>query len=170
MTLMETLSRLSETHTLAEDPSSDRALPATLAAIVEKLPSTRARTPGQPSIGKFPHLDQAACKGADLDVFYEANGRAPKIRATTCAECPLQKDCMVWALRNEAHGLWGLTAGERAALGGLAYHRPNRTATEAARAAINAGIDPDNLADALIEVHALSSPAAGMDRRRDQAA
>jgi WhiB family transcriptional regulator, redox-sensing transcriptional regulator len=50
----------------------------------------------------------AACKGADIDLFFaiddEGIGHAKEI----CAVCPVRHECLEWALTNhQDDGIWG---------------------------------------------------------------
>jgi WhiB family redox-sensing transcriptional regulator len=63
--------------------------------------------------------EDAACAGivADLgfDPFYpEITGHNYSTAKLICGSCPVIDDCLAYALRNEAHGIWGgLTEEER---------------------------------------------------------
>ena len=74
------------------------------------------------------HL-QAACQSEDPDLWYPApDARYEAVIAKRiCRECPVQPDCLDWALRtSEPYGIWGgLDANERRRLQGL----PTRTRT-----------------------------------------
>ena len=63
----------------------------------------------------------AACRSADPELFFpvSAFGRALRQVAEAkaiCARCPVQRQCLAFALRTrQAHGIWGgLTEEERA--------------------------------------------------------
>ncbi len=67
-------------------------------------------------------LDDAACKGADLTLFYDGEHETPDVRAVRvmrakeiCHVCPVRKQCFDTAMSNdEAYGIWGgYTAPER---------------------------------------------------------
>lgn len=55
--------------------------------------------------------EQAACAGADSEVFFPAGdkGDINYARARTiCARCPVRETCLMFALENnEVHGFWG---------------------------------------------------------------
>lgn len=99
----------------------------------------------------------AACQEHYTEAFfpYPETGEylVPGIRAV-CATCPVQTKCMVQALKAEAWGLWCLTETERAALGGVTTdpRLRERNRSHYVVTALNAGVDPYNLADALNQV------------------
>lgn len=73
-----------------------------------------------------------------------------------CATCPLQRQCMSYAMRYEPWGLWALTEQERDALGGVSW-RSRATKTRplaAALRAVDSGVDPYLLADVIREISA----------------
>lgn len=138
-------------------PSSKRVIPALLAAVLEHVPESPIRSQKEPMIGAVPKslAEEGNCAQSFEDQFYP-DDFANEARKAYCRGCPAQTDCMIWALRNEGFGIWGLTEGERAALGGVRHRYIRRrpgAATRAASRAIKGGIDPDNLAAALMEVH-----------------
>lgn len=57
------------------------------------------------------HLD-AACRGADHELFFPGKGESVtshRARAI-CARCPVQVECLTWAVENkEPGGIWGGT-------------------------------------------------------------
>jgi WhiB family redox-sensing transcriptional regulator len=59
--------------------------------------------------------EQAACRGADLDVFYPERGQTAGPARQVCARCPVRQPCLDYALSNRiTHGIWGsLTERER---------------------------------------------------------
>lgn len=79
----------------------------------------------------------AACLSADPDLFFpiSASGRALEQVAEAkaiCAPCPVRRQCLAFALRTKAHGIWGgMTDDERAAIQATAGHveADNRRAT-----------------------------------------
>ena len=67
-------------------------------------------------------LDKAACRDADVSLFYDGEHETPDARAVRvmqakeiCRRCPVIKQCFETALVNEeAYGIWGgHTAPER---------------------------------------------------------
>lgn len=106
--------------------------------------------------------DEAACRSQFVDEFYsdEATGVDGHARRV-CASCPLQRQCMTYALAHEGWGLWCLTERERSAFGGV-QGRQKRTAwtpRRAAEDAVAAGVDPYRLADALWSVFGAAAPS-----------
>jgi WhiB family redox-sensing transcriptional regulator len=58
--------------------------------------------------------EEAACRGMPTDMFYPEAWRAEELARAeapakaVCATCPVQEDCLEWAMRNnESHGVWG---------------------------------------------------------------
>lgn len=61
--------------------------------------------------------DRAACRGADPAIFYPEVGSYAGAAKAFCRACPVQRDCLLHALANEDHGMWGgLSERERAQL------------------------------------------------------
>ena len=62
--------------------------------------------------------DQAACRGADLDLFFPERGESAEPARLVCARCPVSQPCLDYAVSNRiAHGVWGgLSERERRAL------------------------------------------------------
>ncbi|REE97003.1 WhiB family transcriptional regulator [Thermomonospora umbrina] len=63
--------------------------------------------------------DHSICRGADPDLFYPINYARPvmarqvEAAKAICAHCPVQADCLDWALRaGEPEGIWGGTTPE----------------------------------------------------------
>ena len=61
-----------------------------------------------------PWRHQAACAGLDPEYWFpvDAPGRTPAHRRaiTICKSCPVQAECLNWALDNhEFYGIWGGT-------------------------------------------------------------
>ncbi|HWS44503.1 MAG TPA: WhiB family transcriptional regulator [Acidimicrobiia bacterium] len=71
----------------------------------------------------------AACRGADTDVFFPSSDAAAAEAKAICAACPVREDCLEHALEmRPSDGVWGgLTAIER--------HRMIRRRQKAARRA-----------------------------------
>jgi WhiB family redox-sensing transcriptional regulator len=67
-----------------------------------------------------PWRHQAACKDQDPEYWFpvDAPGRTPAHRRaiSICQSCPVQAECLTWALDNhEFYGIWGgTTARQRA--------------------------------------------------------
>ena len=60
----------------------------------------------------------AACRGADLDLFFPDRGESAEPARRVCARCPVREPCLDYAISNRiTHGVWGgLTERERRAL------------------------------------------------------
>lgn len=60
----------------------------------------------------------AACRGADLEVFFPGRGESAGPARRVCAGCPVWEACLDYAITNRiAYGVWGgLTGRERRAL------------------------------------------------------
>ena len=60
-------------------------------------------------------LEQAACAGKDLDIFfpestYNSIDNGTRYAKAICASCPIQKACLTEALDSEMdYGIWGGT-------------------------------------------------------------
>ena len=83
-----------------------------------------SRLPG-PNADLWDWQLDAACRGADPDVFYHPDAeRGPRRTAreeaakALCAQCPVRAECLAHALEaREPYGVWGgLTEDERGAL------------------------------------------------------
>ncbi len=63
----------------------------------------------------------AACRGADLDLFFPSRGEPAGPARQVCAACPVRQQCLDYAITNRVvHGIWGgLTERERRALRSL---------------------------------------------------
>jgi WhiB family redox-sensing transcriptional regulator len=86
----------------------------------------RRAPPRRPALGVAPPvLDGAACKGADLDLFFGPDAefvtarqqREAEARAI-CARCPARPECLAYALdTGQDYGVWGgATEDERRAM------------------------------------------------------
>jgi len=66
-------------------------------------------------VGATFDTDEAACRGADSDLFFATAPRRVAKAKSFCADCPVRIPCLVDALeRNERYGVWGgLTTDER---------------------------------------------------------
>jgi WhiB family transcriptional regulator, redox-sensing transcriptional regulator len=60
----------------------------------------------------------AACRGADLDLFFPGRGESAEPARQVCAACPVRQPCLDYAVSNAiTDGIWGgLTERERRAL------------------------------------------------------
>ncbi len=51
---------------------------------------------------------RAACRGADTDLWYPERGVVAMEAKAVCAACPVQSECLAFALDNgERFGVWG---------------------------------------------------------------
>ena len=59
--------------------------------------------------------DDAACRGADLDLFFPISDDESGPAKAICATCPVRDDCLEWALatRQEDGIFGGMTPSER---------------------------------------------------------
>lgn len=69
-------------------------------------------TAGLPKIHTRPPMggwvNQAACAGLNPDLFYPARGEPTDTAKAVCDSCPVQSDCLDFALRtNQQFGIWG---------------------------------------------------------------
>ena len=57
---------------------------------------------------------QAACRGADTEIFYPASPDEEAEALSICATCPVRAQCLDYAIRNrETYGIWGGTTAEQ---------------------------------------------------------
>jgi WhiB family redox-sensing transcriptional regulator len=78
----------------------------------------RHRTLAAPARFAARWRDLAACRGADLEVFFPGRGETAGPARRVCAACPVRQQCLDYAISNRiVHGIWGgLTERERRAL------------------------------------------------------
>jgi Transcription factor WhiB len=83
----------------------------------------------------------AACRGADLEVFFPGRGESAGPARRVCAACPVRQPCLDYAISNRiAHGIWGgLTEQERRALQSRWVRASRRERDRAILAAETAG-------------------------------
>ncbi len=98
----------------------------------------RHRTPAPPPAG---WRDWAACRGADLDLFFPGRGESAESARRVCARCPVREPCLDYALRHGiTHGIWGgLAERDRRALRSRRAGAVRRERDEAITAASAAG-------------------------------
>ena len=61
--------------------------------------------------------EQGACLGTDTNDWYAADGTGPgtvqirnvELLKRICSGCPVQAECLEWAIKHEAHGFWAGT-------------------------------------------------------------
>lgn len=50
----------------------------------------------------------AACRDADIDLFFSSHDEEQRAALELCRSCPVQADCLRYALENgEMYGIWG---------------------------------------------------------------
>ena len=78
----------------------------------------RHRTLAAPARFAARWRELAACRGADLEVFFPERGESAEPARQVCAACPVRQPCLDYAITNRiTHGIWGgLTERERRAL------------------------------------------------------
>ncbi len=70
----------------------------------------------------YPDLTQARCREVGIEFFFseDENERDTSVYAlgkTICSGCFVRRECLEWAVKHEAHGLWGgMTPRERMAI------------------------------------------------------
>ncbi len=71
-------------------------------------PEPRHRTPAPPAPAQADWRYRAACRGADLSVFFPGRGEPAEPARQICAGCPVRQPCLEFALSNGiTHGIWG---------------------------------------------------------------
>jgi WhiB family transcriptional regulator, redox-sensing transcriptional regulator len=83
----------------------------------------------------------AACRGADLELFFPGRGESADPARRICTSCPVRQPCLDYAITNRiVHGIWGgLTERERRALWSRWVRTARRERDEAVAAASAAG-------------------------------
>jgi WhiB family redox-sensing transcriptional regulator len=78
----------------------------------------RHRTPAPPAWSLAAWRDEAACRGAELEVFFPDRGGSAEPARQICARCPVRQPCLDYAIsRGITNGIWGgLADRERRAL------------------------------------------------------
>lgn len=83
-----------------------------------------------------------ACRGEDPSLFVGPDGEGRSDREyreaqakSICAQCEVRSECLIWAIDNREHGVWGgLTEDERYTIRtGRKMKDPNRVHTSAGR-------------------------------------
>lgn len=58
----------------------------------------------------FP-IEQAACRGLDVNLFFPTRGEDTAAAKNVCKRCAVKNECRDWALANsEKFGIWGGTS------------------------------------------------------------
>ena len=99
------------------------------------------RTPAAPTPAQVGWRDRAACRGADLSVFFPGRGQSAGAARRICAGCPVRQPCLEFALSHGiVHGIWGgLAERDRRALRTRHVSTVRRERDEAIAAAAAAG-------------------------------
>jgi WhiB family redox-sensing transcriptional regulator len=84
--------------------------------VTARLPRRRALAAPARFAARWREL--AACRGADLNLFFPERGESAGPARQVCAACPVRQACLDYAISNRiTHGIWGgLTERERRAL------------------------------------------------------
>ena len=101
----------------------------------------RHRTLAAPARFAARWRELAACRGADLGLFFPERGESAESARRVCARCPVREPCLDYAVTNRiVHGVWGgLTGRERRALQSRWVRTSRRDRDRAIRAAEAAG-------------------------------
>jgi WhiB family redox-sensing transcriptional regulator len=54
--------------------------------------------------------DRAACRDADVELFFPDKGGSTRAAKAICAGCPVTDECLAWALANQER--WGVYGGK----------------------------------------------------------
>ena len=117
-----------------------------MAGAGHRAPTVTASQPRHPTpVTPTPPPDgwryRAACRGADLDLFFPGRGESAEPARRVCAGCPVREPCLDYALRHGiVHGIWGgLAERDRRALRSRRVGAARRERDEAITAASGAG-------------------------------
>ena len=101
----------------------------------------RRRTLAVPARFAARWRELAACRGADLEVFFPGRGEPGGPARQVCAACPVRQPCLDYAITNRiAYGIWGgLTERDRRALRSRWVRATRRERDKAIAAASAAG-------------------------------
>jgi len=101
----------------------------------------RHRTPATPAPPPAGWRYRAACRGADLGLFFPGRGEPAEPARRVCARCPVREPCLDYALSHGiVHGIWGgLAERDRRALRSRRAGAARQERDEAITAAAAAG-------------------------------
>jgi WhiB family transcriptional regulator, redox-sensing transcriptional regulator len=101
----------------------------------------RHRIPVTPAPSSIGWRYWAACRGADLEVFFPGRGESAEPARRICASCPVREPCLDYAIHHGiVHGIWGgLTERDRRGLRSRYAGAARRGRDEAIAAAAAAG-------------------------------
>ena len=111
----------------------------------------------------------AACRGADLDVFFPGRGQSAGPARQVCAACPVRQRCLDYAITNRiTYGVWGgLTGRERRALQSRWVRTSRRDRDRAIRAAEATGYTAEAIGRSFgLSRTSVTRVVARADRRR----
>ena len=82
----------------------------------------RHRCPTPPALVAGNWVERAACRGSGFGQYFPSGGASAGPAKAVCAGCPVQSECLAFALQNpQLQGVWGGTSEtERRALRGRA--------------------------------------------------
>ena len=128
----------------------------------------RRRTLAAPTRFAARWRELAACRGADLDLFFPERGESADSARRICAACPVRQPCLDYAITNHiVHGIWGgLTERERRALRSRWVRTARRERDEAVAAASAAGYSKAVIGRAFGLTHTSVSRALSRDSDR----
>jgi WhiB family redox-sensing transcriptional regulator len=101
----------------------------------------RLRSPAAPAPFAARWREAAACRGADLNLFFPGRGESAEPARQVCARCPVCEPCLDYALSHGiTYGVWGgLAERDRRALRSRRVGAARRERDEAIAAASAAG-------------------------------
>ena len=101
----------------------------------------RHRQPVPPAPAPASWRYRAACRGADLALFFPGRGESADAARRICADCPVRQPCLDYALSHAiTHGIWGgLAERDRRPLRARSTLAARRERDEAIAAAAAAG-------------------------------
>ena len=129
----------------------------------------RHRIPVTPAPSVVGWRSRAACRGADLTVFFPGRGESAEPARRICASCPVRQECLAFALSHgEVHGIWGgLTVRDRRALRTRRGDAVRQDRDEAIAAAVAAGYTKAAIGRAFgLAATSVSRVLSRADRRR----
>lgn len=101
----------------------------------------RHRIPATPAPTLERWRQWAACRGADLNLFFPGRGESAQPARLVCSGCPVREPCLDYALdQGITHGIWGgLTERDRRPLRSRHAATARRERDEAITTAADAG-------------------------------
>ena len=107
----------------------------------------------------------AACRGADLDLFFPGRGESARPARQVCAACPVRQPCLDYAITNAiTYGIWGgLTERERRALRSRWVRTVRQERDQSIAAASAAGYTKATIGRAFSVAHTSVSRALSRD-------